>query len=38
VLVRTGKHRLGGEATLDPPPTYVADNLAATDWIVSRAG
>lgn len=34
VLVRTGKYRPGDEAALDPPPTHVADDLAAAvDWI-----
>jgi len=37
VLVRTGKYRPGDEATLDPPPTHVADDLAAAaDWILDR--
>jgi ribonucleotide monophosphatase NagD (HAD superfamily) len=28
VLVQTGKYRSGQEKELDPPPTYVAQNLA----------
>jgi len=41
VLVRTGKYRAGAESALDPPPTHVADDLAAAvDWILAedRAG
>ena len=35
VLVRTGKYRPGDEAALDPPPTHVANDLAAAvDWIL----
>jgi HAD superfamily hydrolase (TIGR01458 family) len=35
VLVRTGKYRPGDEDALDPPPTQVADDLAAAvDWIL----
>jgi hypothetical protein len=38
VLVRTGKYRPGDETALDPPPSHVADNLAAAvDWILGRA-
>jgi HAD superfamily hydrolase (TIGR01458 family) len=36
VLVRTGKYRPGDETTISPPPTHVADDLAAAvDWILS---
>jgi ribonucleotide monophosphatase NagD (HAD superfamily) len=38
VLVRTGKYRPGDENALYPPPSHVADNLAAAvDWILGRA-
>lgn len=38
VLVRTGKYRDGDEAQLDPPPTHIADDLAAAaDWILEDA-
>lgn len=38
VLVRTGKYRAGDERMFDPPPTLVADDLAAAvDWILDRA-
>ena len=38
VLVRTGKYRAGDEDALDPPPSHVADDLAAAaDWILDRA-
>lgn len=38
VLVRTGKYRAGDEDSLEPPPTHVAENLAAAaDWILERA-
>jgi HAD superfamily hydrolase (TIGR01458 family) len=37
VLVRTGKYRAGDEDRLDPPPTHVADDLAAAaDWVLGR--
>lgn len=36
ILVRTGKYEPGAEATIDPPPTHIADNIAAAiDWILS---
>lgn len=35
VLVRSGKYRTGDEAALDPPPSHMADDLAAaTEWIL----
>ncbi len=37
VLVRTGKYQRGDEDALDPPPTHVANDLAAAvDWILGR--
>ncbi|HEX2759674.1 MAG TPA: TIGR01458 family HAD-type hydrolase [Rhizomicrobium sp.] len=37
VLVRTGKYEPGAEHAYPPPPTHLADDLAAaTDWILSR--
>jgi HAD superfamily hydrolase (TIGR01458 family) len=38
VLVKTGKYRPGNETDISPPPSTVADDLAAAaDWILSRA-
>lgn len=35
ILVRTGKYADGDEATIDPPPSHVADDLAsAAAWIL----
>ena len=37
ILVRTGKYRPGDEATIDPQPDCVADDLAAAvDWLLER--
>lgn len=37
VLVRTGKYEAGAEARITPPPTFIADDLAAAvAWILSR--
>lgn len=37
VLVRTGKYEPGAEHAHPPPPTHLADDLAAAaDWILSR--
>jgi HAD superfamily hydrolase (TIGR01458 family) len=37
VLVRTGKYEPGAERTCTPPPTHVADDLAAAaDWILEQ--
>jgi len=35
ILVRTGKYQSGAEASIDPPPTVVVDDIAdAADWIL----
>ncbi|MCT2401551.1 TIGR01458 family HAD-type hydrolase [Novosphingobium mangrovi (ex Huang et al. 2023)] len=37
ILVRTGKYQPGAEGHIDPPPTHVADDLAAAvDWIFAH--
>lgn len=37
VLVQTGKYRAGDERRADPPPTYVAANLAdAVNWVLAQ--
>jgi HAD superfamily hydrolase (TIGR01458 family) len=37
VLVRTGKYQPGAEQAYPPPPTHLADDLAAAaDWILRR--
>lgn len=37
VLVRTGKYETGAEASITPPPTFLAEDLAAAvDWTLSR--
>lgn len=37
VLVRTGKYEPGAEHAYPPPPTHLADDLAAAaDWILSK--
>ena len=37
ILVRTGKYQLGAEASIDPPPTAVVDDLAeAAEWILTH--
>ena len=39
LLVRTGKYLAGIEATADPPPTAVVDDLpAAVEWILAARG
>lgn len=36
ILVRTGKYAPGAESQIDPPPSAVADDLAAAvEWVVS---
>nr|XP_045626068.1 haloacid dehalogenase-like hydrolase domain-containing protein 2 [Procambarus clarkii] len=37
ILVKTGKYRPGDESTVDPKPSYIAENFAqAVDYIISR--
>jgi HAD superfamily hydrolase (TIGR01458 family) len=37
ILVRTGKYSLGDERRFDPPPTAIADGVAAAaDWILAQ--
>lgn len=37
VLVKTGKYRPGDESTVDPKPSFVAENFAeAVDHIISN--
>ena len=39
VLVRTGKYSAGAEDEIDPPPSAVADDLAAAvDWVLEKQG
>lgn len=37
ILVRTGKYQLGVEASIDPPPTAVVDDITqAADWVLNH--